>query len=576
MPEILADIRTDKIVVYSNVHDRDLILSLPGSRYNVEFDGCTLPLTWSAVKQLRGIMGNRLEIGDALYKWAENEVQSRVEPCLNLRQATQANIKIHEDLYDFQQVGAQFLVTAKKALCGDVMGSGKTCQAVAAARHINAVPALVVCPASMKQTWKREIEKWWPGVPVYLVEGTKKKRSETILNCLKEPGIVVINWEATWRHSRLAPYGSMRLEPEDRVDKELNRIPWQLVVLDEGHRAKDPTSKQTRAVQWLGREASYKWILTGTPLTNTPDSLWPLLHFLDAEEWPSKTKFIHRYCDYAPSRWGPGIDVFGLNDRTKEEFFEIFDPRFRRLPKEVVLPNLPPVQKIRKDIDMSPQQARNYRTMAEDLIATDENGELIMAMNPLSKLTRLVQYSSASLELQAEGNVKLTDPSCKLDQLMADLDDYLSTDESIVVFAVSRQLIEMAENRLRNKKISFAVIKGNQSEKERQKNIDDFQNGKVPVILVTIQAGGVGITLTKGRVAIFLQRPWSNVDHQQAMARIHRIGSEIHESVVIVDYVTRGTIEPYQMRVLEGKARQLEDVVRDRETIERLLHGAEE
>lgn len=428
----------------------------------------------------------------------------------------------------------------------------------------------------MKQTWKREIEKWWPEASVYLVEGTKAKRSKTILECLKKPGIVIINWESTWRHSRLAPYGAMRLAPEDRVIKELNRIPWQLIIVDEGHRMKDPQSKQTRAVWAIGNEVPWKWVLTGTPLTNTPDSLFPILHFLDSEEWPSKTKYIHRYCDYAPSRWGPGIDVFGLNENMKDEFFAIFDPRFRRLPKEIVLPNLPPIQRIRRDIEMSDEQARSYRTMANDLVATDENGELIIAQNPISKLTRLVQYSSACLEVNEDGKPKLVDPSNKLDQLMADLDDYLSAEESVVVFAMSRQLIEMAEQRLTKKKIPFSVIKGNQTTTVRQKMIDDFQAGVSKVILVTIQAGGVGITLTAARVAIFLQRPWSNVDHQQAMGRIHRIGSEIHDSVIIVDYVTRRTVEPYQMRVLEGKAQQLEAVVRDRETIERLLNGDEE
>lgn len=576
MSKTLADIQNEKIVVHADFHDKDLILTLPGARWDRTQGVCTLPISWAACKQVRAIIGDRLEIGDALYKWAINEAELRVEPSLNLRQATQADLTINPDLYPFQQAGAQFLLTARHALLGDVMGSGKTVQAIAAAKYIHALPAVVVCPASMKQTWKREIEKWWPETPVYLVEGTKAKRSKTILECLHNPGIVIINWESTWRHSRLSPYGAMQLAPEDRINKELNRIPWQLIIVDEGHRMKDPQSKQTRAVWAIGNEVPWKWVLTGTPLTNTPDSLFPILHFLNSNEWPSKTKFIQRYCDHAPSRWGPGIDVFGLNENMKEEFFEIFDPRFRRLPKEVVLPNLPPIQRIRRDIDMSDEQVRSYRTMANDLVAFDENGELIIAQNPISKLTRLVQYSSACLEVKEDGKPKLVDPSNKLDQLMADLDDYLSAEESVVVFAMSRQLIEMAAKRLEKKKISYSKLVGGQTSLERQREIDNFQEGVTKVILVTIQAGGVGVTLTAARIAIFLQRPWSNVDHQQAMARVHRIGSEHHESVMIVDYVSQRTVEPYQMRVLEGKAQQLEAVVRDKETIQRLLNGEEE
>ena len=572
---VLAERHGDKIWVEADNSDKDRLLTLPGARYDRENQVVVLPLSYAACKQLRGILGERLDIGDNLYDWASKEVAGRVVPCLELRNSLEPyGRNWDERLYPYQKAGAEFLIKSRFALLSDPMGAGKTATAVSAARAVIATPALVVCPNSTKHSWKREIETWWPGTPVYVLEGTKKQRQE-ILNAYKiNPGFLVINWEAVRLHSRLAPYGSMRLSETERLPKELNDIPWELLIVDEGHRMKDPTSKQTRAVWAIGENTPWRWVLTGTPLTDTPETLYPILHFLDPNEWPSKTAFINRYCDSAPSRWGPGLDVFGLSEATKEEFFEIFDPRFRRMPKEVILPFLPPIQYERRDIDMSDTQAAAYRTMSEDLIAEDENGELIIAVNPISKLTRLLQYSSASLEL-IDGAPKLGGPSNKIDQLMADLDDYLTAGESVVVFALHRQLIEMAEVKLRAKKIPFSVIKGGQSEAERQKNIDNFQNGSVNVILVVIAAGGVGITLTAGRVAIFLQRPWSNVDHKQAMGRVHRIGSEIHESIIIVDYVSRRTVENYQLQALQGKAQQLEAVVRDRETIERILRGDE-
>lgn len=482
-------------------------------------------------------------------------------------------------LYGHQIVDACFFVKSQCSLNSNLMGSGKTISVVVAARYIEerltgSLPALVICPNSTKISWAREIEKWWPGTPVYIVEGTKAKRQKTILQCLETPGVVIINWESVRLFSRLAPYGSMALSEEERRPKELNQVPWRLVIADEAHRMSDPTSKQTRATWWVGENAQYKWALTGTPLTKTPDTLWPLLHFLDSTEWPAKTAYINRYCDSAPSRWGPGLDVFGLSEGTKEEFFEIFDPRFRRLPKEVILPNLPPIQKIARHIEMSPEQEQAYETMSEDLLAVDENGELIIASNPISKLTRLIQFSSASLTM-VDGMARMAKPSCKIDQLITDLDDYLTAGESVVVFAVHRQLIEMAEERLSKKRIKYTTIKGGQSASLRQKMIDDFQSGKVQVILVVIAAGGVGVTLTAGRIAIFLQRPFSNVDYQQAMARIHRIGSEIHESILVVDYITRGTVEIGQLRILEGKARQLESIVRDREALRKMILGEE-
>jgi SNF2 family DNA or RNA helicase len=106
---------------------------------------------------------------------------------------------------------------------------------------------------------------------------------------------------------------------------------------------------------------------------------------------------------------------------------------------------------------------------------------------------------------------------------------------------------------------------------ERTKAIDDFQSGKIKWILFTVQAGGVGVTLTTARRLIMLQRPWSLVDHKQALDRIHRIGSEIHDSVIIMDYVTEGTIEERVLQVLETKADNFEQIVRDKDKLLELL-----
>lgn len=574
---IRADVSDDgkRINVECNVVERDLVMQVPGARYNKETGIVHTPCTFASCKQLRGILGERLEIGDSLYKWAVAEIQDRIDPCMILRQATKVSDPggLCEGLYPFQQAGTHFLIAAQQAILADEVGSGKTIQAIAAARAINALPVLVICPNSVKRSWEKEIEKWWPGTPTYVVDGDKKKRAKTILDCGDRPGFCIINYESVRLHSRLSGYGSMALSAEEKRPKELNQVPWSLMIVDEAHRCSNPTSKQTRAIWKISETVPLRWAMTGTPLTNKPDSLWPLLHFINPDEWPSKTAFIQRYCDWVNNYWGQGITVTGLNEANKEEFFSIFDPRFRRMPKAVILPDLPPIQMIRRYIDMSPEQARGYRTMARDMVAVDENGELIIAVNPISKLTRTIQYSSASIHKTDEDKIRLTDPSNKLDALMDDLDDYLAAEESVVVFAVHRQLIEMAELRLQDKKISYSVIKGGQSSTERQEMVDRFQEGEVPVCLAVIAAGGTGLNLHRARIAIFLQRPWSSIDYQQAMGRVHRIGSEVHDSVLIISYVSPGTVEIGQLAVLEGKAQSLEEIVRDKESITRLLNG---
>jgi len=144
-------------------------------------------------------------------------------------------------------------------------------------------------------------------------------------------------------------------------------------------------------------------------------------------------------------------------------------------------------------------------------------------------------------------------------------------DDSVAVCAVSRQLIEILSARLTKEGIAHGLITGSITAEDRQKAIDDFQSGKTKWILFTVQAGGVGVTLTAGRRLVMLQRPWSLVDHKQALDRIHRIGSEIHDSVIIMDYVTEGTIEERVLQVLETKADNFEQIVKDKDKLLELL-----
>jgi SNF2 family DNA or RNA helicase len=119
--------------------------------------------------------------------------------------------------------------------------------------------------------------------------------------------------------------------------------------------------------------------------------------------------------------------------------------------------------------------------------------------------------------------------------------------------------------------IEHGLITGAQDEDERQRAIDDFQSGRIKWILFTAQAGGVGVTLTAARRLIMLQRPWSLVDYKQALDRVHRIGSEIHDSVIITDYITEDSIEERVIQVLETKAENFEQIVRDKDQLINIL-----
>ena len=341
------------------------------------------------------------------------------------------------------------------------------------------------------------------------------------------------------------------------------------------HRSKEPKSKQTRALWAATGDADIRFALTGTPMANNVLDLWAILHWLSPEEWPSKTKWIDRMVDTMLNAFG-GMMVLGVKPHMADEFYAAINPRMRRMLKARVLPWLPEIINERRDVEMSAKQAKAYKDMRDNMIAELENGDAVVAASVLTQTIRLHQFASSFAEMTVDettGEPKtiLSEPSCKIDALMDDIKEGDFGDDSVAVCAVSRQLLELLSARLTKEGIAHGMITGAQSEDERQKAIDDFQSGRIKWILFTDKAGGVGVTLTTARRLVMLQRPWSLVDHKQALDRVHRIGSEIHDSVIIMDYVTEGSIEERVIQVLETKADSFEQVVRDKDKLLQLL-----
>lgn len=587
---VSIDVFDDTRVLISSANpfrDKELIKTLPGATYDVHAHRWFAPLTWTTCLQLRGVFGQRLNIGQSLIDWANAERANRVDPALELRAAWDA--EGDADLYPFQRAGVQFLTYARQALLCDEMGTGKTVQTIRTFANVvrkgeNPFPAIVVAPNNMTLTWKAEFEKWFPGVKVNVIKGSAAQRRKIIAD---PAHVYVINFEGLRSHTRLKAYPGVRLkrclkcdatladipanQPSrcERCPKELNAIDWKSVVVDEAHRMKNPKAKQTMAVWALpGKTTDIKLALTGTAIANAPHDLWPALNFIAGAEHPSRTRYIDRYCLTSFNPFG-GMTVIGLKPETKDEFFLAVDPRMRRMPKEAVLPFLPKKTYTTRYVEMSQKQQRAYSQMENDLIALLDEG-VTVSVNPLTQLTRLTQFASAYAQLDEEGQVKLTDPSNKLDALMEIIDEL--DGESLVVFAQSRQLIELAAARLdKRKDIPYGMIVGGQTPDEREYAKNEFQAGRTKVILCTIAAGGIGITLTKSSTAVFLQRSWSMIDNSQAEDRVHRIGSEVHDKVTIIDIVSVGTVEERQRVVLGNKQERLEEVMRDRETLKRVL-----
>ena len=579
------------IVITAEWRYKELCKSLPGASWSVSEAIWRVPLSWTTCLALRSTFKDELQIGPELTAWAANHVETKINPSLALRELE--TLDGDEDLFPHQRAGVAFLATARRALLADEPGLGKTAQAIRAIKALHdkgedVFPVLIVCPNTLKKNWAREFQKWWPGaVQTQVIKGSAAQRKAQF----EEPAqVFIINWESLRSHSRLSPYGSVALTrcracggqdekiTENRCEvhlRELNHIDFKAVIADEIHRSKDPKSKQSRALMSATGDADIRFALTGTPIANNVLDLWSILHWISPKDWPAKTKWIERMVDTMLNAFG-GMMVLGIKPQMQDEFYKTVNPSMRRMLKKVVLPWLPPVMNERRDVEMSTKQKKAYDQMRDLMITELEGGDILTASSVLTQTIRLIQFANAYAtlevdELTGEMRTVLSGPSCKVDALMEDIENGDFGDDSVAVSAVSKQLINLLSAEMTKKKIPHGLITGDQDEDERQKAIDDFQAGTFKWILFTAQAGGVGITLTKARRLVMLQRPWSLVDHRQVLDRVHRTGSEIHDSIVITDYVTEGTIEERVIQVLETKSDNFEEIVRDKEQLLKLL-----
>ena len=584
------DAQGEHILISADWRYKELCKSLPGASWSASEQVWRVPLSWTTCLALRSTFRSDLEIKPTLGAWAANQLATRITPANNLRELE--TYEGDEVLFPHQRAGVAFLATAKRALLADEPGLGKTAQAIRALKELHdrgedVFPILIVCPNTLKNNWAREFVTWWPDVSTQVIKGSALQRKKQF----DQPAqVFIINWESLRSHSRLSPYGSISLTrckecggqdekiSENRCEvhlRELNNFKFKAVIADEIHRSKDPKSKQSRALWSASGTAEIRFALTGTPIANNVVDLWSILHWISPKDWPSKTKWIDRMVDVMLNAFG-GMMVLGVKPQMQEEFYSSVNPYMRRMLKKVVLPNLPPVLKERRDVEMSTKQKKAYEQMRDLMISELESGDTLAAPSVLTQTIRLLQFASSYAtivvnEETGEPKAILDSPSCKIDALMDDIGNGDFGDDSVAVSAVSKQLINLLSAELTKKKIAHGLITGDQDEDERQRAIDDFQSGAIKWILFTAQAGGVGITLTAARRLIMLQRPWSLVDYKQVLDRVHRIGSEIHDSIVITDYVTEGTIEERVIQVLETKADNFEQIVKDKDQLLKLL-----
>lgn len=583
--EITAD-HPGRIVVETPYRLKDKIKAIPGAKWNTDAKVWTVPQSWTACLALRSEFGSALSLGPALRDWASGVALGK-KILTGIRGAVDGvqlpalpglDGEWIESLYPHQVADAVFAAEAKHALIMNGTGTGKTRSALAALKVIEAkggepFPAVIAAPLSMLRTWEIEILDCFPDATVSIATGTPAKTRKAL-----EPGadFYIICWDSLRRYSRLAAFSSVKLTDSEKQDHELNHLGLRTFIGDEIHRTKQPKSKRTRAAWYLAHQCQYRIGLTGTPMQDTPMDLYGMLHLIDPVEYPTKTAFMERYLNYSWNTWG-GIDIDGLRDDRVDEWEQNFNTRTRRVTKEMVLDFLPPKIEAIRWVDLPPKHRKMYDELSKTYVTQLSDSSVLTVENQLVLAGRLVQIANATGEIETyeverdgETIVKekfvMSDESPKIDAFLSDYEDGDFDGESVVVFSDSYQLLARLAEKLVKKEIPYVEISGKVTGEDRTLAMKAFQAGEVPICLLT-RAGGEGITLTTASTMVRLARSWSLTVHQQVEDRVHRIGSEQHEFIRYVDYITANTIEVGQFDRLADKESRTGEVLKDGELL---------
>lgn len=527
--------------------------------------GLQVALRWPVVCQLAGEMGPAWVPGPRLVRWIGEQVALRAGPP-ELAHRTPA---AEPPPRSYQVAGARLIAATAHGLINDDPGVGKTLTTLLGLRELQArgtLPLagqlLVVCPASVVDSWVRDAHRWFPEWRTQPLRGTGWQ------TWTRGPGLRVASYEIASR----------------AVAQKLITRPA-AVVLDECHLIKSAKSARSRAAVTLARHATAVVAISGTPITHHAGDLHQALKALDPISFPSRERFDARYLDVVAGDYSD--DVLGLNRFREPEFRACLYGTHRRLAKEDVLPELPPKVYTERIVELPADARRAYAEMERDMLARLDDGTELPAFDALAQMQRLLALANSACDVEithgpdldeATGLPKMhvhahpREPSWKIDELVAVLDERRGRQS--LVFAPSRRLIELAGARLEKEGYRVGWITGRQSAKAKTDTIAAFQAGALDVVCATVQAGGVGITLTAASVVVFLQRPWSYVEATQAEDRAHRLGSEVHESIEVVDIIAADTVDSRVRAVLTGKADATAELLADPRIAQRFLGGA--
>jgi superfamily II DNA or RNA helicase len=438
-------------------------------------------------------------------------------------------------LYPYQVEGVAFLAANGRALLADDMGLGKTLQAIAAAAwlhsHADVERILVICPASLKHQWAREIRKF-TGREARVIQG---RAAERTVQYRGSNGFFVVNYELIMRDASVV---AEILRPD-------------LVILDEAQRIKNWRTKIAAAVKRI--PSRYAFVLTGTPLENRLEDLYSLMQVVDQKVLGPLWRYLLDF--HVTDERGKILGYRNLSELRRR-----LAPVMLRRDRQLVRDQLPERIESRLDIPLSAPQLELHDAgiQAAGILAR------IAKRRPLTpgEQNRLMAHlQQARMACDAAGLVdKQTEGSPKLDEL-ANLLDELCVQSGLkaVVFSQWELMTRMVEQRVRALGLECVRLHGGVPTSKRGELIDRFNQDDACQVFISTDAGGVGLNLQTASVLINLDVPWNPAVLDQRIARVHRLGQS--RKVQILLLIAADSYECRVLDLVQGKRHLFDNVV---------------
>jgi len=439
-------------------------------------------------------------------------------------------------LYGYQEEGLLHLAFGRRVLLADDMGLGKTIQAIAAAALLKQLRdiehVLVVCPASLKHQWAREIRRF-TSLPVQVIEGGQIERRKFY----REPQFFnVVNYEL------------VRYDEDEIVRQEFD-----LVILDEAQRIKNWRTKTADTVKQL--RSPYAFVLTGTPLENRLDELYSVLQFIDPTILGPLWLFNQRYYD-VERRPSGSYKVLGY--KNLDELRHRIAPYLLRRVREEVLLDLPERIDSNYFVEMTDPQwvaYTEYEHKVAKLMAlakrrplTPEEHKILLGC--LVKM-RLICNALAlhDPEIKPQDREKTAPKLRELREILGE--EVASNGHKALIFSQWSSMLALTEPGLERLKLGWVKLTGAVPSKKRGALIERFFDDPQCKVFLSTDAGGVGLNLQAASMVINLDLPWNPAVLSQRIARAHRHGQA--HTVNVVNLIAKGTIEERMLETLAAK-----------------------